>query len=128
MRVATAELEALEPMTRSPSWWPGTRRPSTSAGRCPIGTAAPILPPLSPRARGPRRPRPDRDRVHDLAAHLAAAAGPAQHAAGAQAGLQLALELPARVDVDRLVDALVADLHPRIAWVIHFQPPADLLG
>ncbi len=88
------------------SWWPGTRRPSASGGRCVDGEATVML-----------------------AARLAAAA----RAGGAgrpltQAGLQLAAQLAARVHVDRLVDGLVADLHVLIAWVVHLQPPADLLG
>ena len=36
--VPTAEFEAVEPLIRSPSWWPGTRRPSTSSGRSWIET------------------------------------------------------------------------------------------
>src|SRR3984885_152308 len=100
--VATAELDACEPMTRSPSWWPGTRRPSTSGGRWPIGTEPTIL------------PRPS--------------AGAADRAARPQAGLQLLAELPAGVEVDRLVDRLVADPHRRVVGELHLQPPAGLLG
>src|ERR1700722_14393621 len=108
--VPTAELEALEPMTRSPSWWPGTRRPSASGGRWPMGTAPMILPRVSrrPRPRGVARlgcraslglgrALPDGVGADDLAAGLAAAAAAADVAARAQAGLQLALEPAAGV-------------------------------
>src|SRR6185312_1467838 len=102
--VPTAELDALEPMIRSPSWWPGTRRPSASG-----------------------RPLADRDRADDPAARLAAAAALPGAPAGPQRRLQLPLELPARVDVDALVDALVAEPHRRVVRIQHLQPPADLL-
>ena len=82
-------------MIRSPSWWPGTSRPSTSGGRCPIGTAPMILPRVSRRPR--RRARPSRpDRRH---------------------ALQLPAQPAARVHVDRLVDRLVADPHRRVVRV-----------
>ena len=49
-------------------------------------------------------------------------------AARAQARLQLPFQLPARVDVERLVYRLVADPHGRVVRVVHLEPPAGLLG
>ena len=91
-------------MIRSPSWWPGTSRPFRL-----------------------RRPLPDPDRADYPAAHLAAAAAAPGAPARAQGRLQLALELPPRVDVDALVDRLVADPHRRVVRMLRLQPPADLL-
>ncbi len=59
--VPTAELDATVPMTRSPSWWPGTSRPATSGGRWPMGTEPMSFPRVSgPRPRGRRAARPER--------------------------------------------------------------------
>ena len=47
---------------------------------------------------------------------------------GAQAGHELALERSAALDVERLVDRLVADAHGLIIGEIDLQPLGDLLG
>ena len=51
----------------------------------------------------------------------------AQRATGAQAGHQLTLERAASLDVERLVDRLVADAHVDIVGEVEDQPPGDLL-
>src|SRR3954468_10590235 len=51
----------------------------------------------------------------------------AQRATGAQAGHQLTLERAASLDVERLVDRLVADAHVDIVGEVQDQPPGDLL-
>ena len=73
-------------------------------------------------------PLADRDGADDLAAPVGPAAAAADRAARPQAGLQLLAELPAGVEVDRLVDRLVADPHRRVVGELHLQPPAGLLG
>ena len=84
------------PMIRSPSQCPGTARSSTSAGRSEIITMSVI------RAGG----RP-------------VAARPAQRPAGAQARGQLPAQLAPALDVERLVDRLVADPHLLIVGEVH---------
>ena len=73
-------------------------------------------------------PLVDRDRVHDLAPRLDPAAAQALGPAGAQVRLQLAFQLTAGVDVQALVDALVADPHPCIVRELDPQPTGHLLG
>jgi hypothetical protein len=74
------------------------------------------------------RPLADRHRVDDPDAERAAAAAAADRAPGPQAGCQFPAQLTAGIDVDGLVDRLVADPHRRVAGILHRQPPADLLG
>src|SRR3954453_3270705 len=50
-----------------------------------------------------------------------------QRATGAQAGHQLTLERAASLDVERLVDRLVADAHVDIVGEVEDQSPGDLL-
>ena len=72
-------------------------------------------------------PGADRDRADDLAARLAAAAPLPGPAPGPQGRGQVPFQPAARVNVDRLVDRLVADPHRRVVRVQHPQPPAGLL-
>ena len=93
-------------MIRSPSQWPGTARSSASAGRSLISTSGvtcALAPFCVPRAGHPQRP------------------------AGAQARDQLTLERAAALDVQRLVDRLVADAHGLIIGEVDPEPVRDLL-
>ena len=94
------------PMIRSPSQCPGTARSAASAGRSLITTSAVTWPCgllLRPRSWFPQRP------------------------ARAQARHQFAFERTPPLDVQRLVDRLVADAHGLIIGEIDLQPVADLL-
>ena len=92
------------PMIRSPSQCPGTARSSTSAGRSEIMTMSGIC---------PRR------------CGLPGAGGRPAHCAGSgPAPAQLAPAL----DVEGLVDRLVAHPHHRIVWEVDAQAAGDLLG
>ncbi len=42
-------------------------------------------------------------------------------------GDQLAPQRPPRLDQERQVDRLVGDLHVRLVWILHLEPPRDLL-
>jgi len=94
------------PMSRSPSQWPGTARSATSGGRWLIkrlrGDVGPRLLPCP----GPRHP---------------------QCAAPAQAGDEIPLECTAALNVERLVDGIVADPHGLIIGEIEGDPSGDLL-
>ena len=100
-KVPTADWWSL-PEIRSPSQWPGTARSSTSAGRSEIMTMLGILPTW-------HWPRGD------------VGLGRAQTAG------QLPTELASALDIERLVDRLVAHLHHRIVRVLEAQAPGDLL-
>src|SRR3954469_13309251 len=56
-----------------------------------------------------------------------ACARDAQRASGPQAGDQLALEGAAALHVERLIDRLVRDPHPRIIRELELEPFRDLL-
>src|SRR3954469_1617422 len=56
-----------------------------------------------------------------------ACARDAQRATGPQAGDQLALERAAALHVERLIDRLVRDPHPRIIGELELEPLRDLL-
>src|SRR4051794_41269597 len=56
-----------------------------------------------------------------------ACARDAQRASGPQAGDQLALERAAALHVERLIDRLVRDPHPRIFGELELEPLGDLL-
>jgi len=73
-------------------------------------------------------PLADRYRIDDPAAHLATAAAVPHRPARPQASFQLPAQLASRVDIDGLVDRLVADLHGWLPGIQNLQPPADLLG
>ena len=91
---------------RSPSQCPGTARSSASAGRSLIRTSGAdegLAPPAAARPRHAQRPP------------------------GAQAGGQLAPQRAAALDVQRLVDGLVADAHRLVVGKVEPQAPGDLL-
>ena len=94
-------------MIRSPSQWPGTARSSASAGRSLIITSGVTCAQACASSACPRHP---------------------QRPPGAQAGDQLALERASALDVERLVDRLVADPHGLIIGEVDLQPLRDLLG
>src|SRR5215212_2542698 len=93
------------PTKRSPSQWPGTARSATSGGRSEIGT----MPGIRPRSSGPA----ERERRLLRPERRLPASWPAQ--------------LAARLDVERLVDRLVADPHLRIVGVLTSQSGRYLL-
>ena len=115
--VPMAELP--EPRIRSPSQWPGTARSAASAPvglrRHPSGGASLAL--------------ADQDARINEASALPAAARPrhAQRPPGAQAGRQLAPQRPAALQIERLVDRLVADAHGFIIRELTSRPPRNLL-
>ena len=98
--------ERSRPMSRSPSQWPGTARSSASAGRSLISTSGVTWPhALRPRRALEAPQRPPRAKARD----------------------QLALERATPLDVERLVDRLVADPHGFIIGEVDLQPVGDLL-
>ena len=97
--------ERFGPMIRSPSQWPGTSRPSTSAGRSLINTSGvtDFLPrPSRTRTRHPQRPP------------------------GAQTGDNLAPQPTPALNVERLVDRFVGDPHGVVVGKVEPQPVRDL--
>src|SRR3954470_18322085 len=96
--------ERPEPMIRSPSQCPGTARSSASAGRWLIMTS-----------------------LGDMAAWALTRAGArdAQRTSGPQARDELALERAAALHVERLVDRLVRDPHPRIIGELQLESLGD---
>ena len=102
--VPIAELPG--PRIRSPSLWPGTARSATSAGSSLIMTSevTKLLPRPRVQARGNHNARPC-----------------------AQTGGQIGAQCSSALDMERLVDGLVADALGLVAWEIKPQAAGDLL-
>ena len=94
------------PMSRSPSQWPGTARSATSGGRWLINVSGVTWAHAFCRAR---------------------ARGTRNCPAPAQAGDEIPLECTAALNVERLVDGIVADPHGLIIGEIEGDPSGDLL-
>ena len=99
--------ERCSPMTRSPSQWPGTARSSTLGG-----------------------PLADQHVVGDVVPGSASdsSSGVPQRTPGSQAGDQFTLQRAASIDIEGLVDGLVADPHGLIIGEVDRQTPRDLFG
>src|SRR5438445_9201672 len=74
-----------------------------------------------------RRALGDRDQIPRAAARIDALARTARGATRPEVGVQLPAQLSARLDIQRLVNRLVADPHPLIVGMVELQSGRDLL-